>query len=89
MCGRYRRTRRAVRIRVKTLSIGGTGCSLTEVRCESQFMVVVDDMSASFGVGLIANVERLDTTEFVGRDSRTGVGHLGNTEIDGVAKHGG
>jgi hypothetical protein len=32
--------------------------------------VVADDLSASFGVGLVANVEGIDTTEFTGRDSR-------------------
>jgi hypothetical protein len=38
--------------RAKTLSVGGTGRSLAEVRRKRQFVVVIDDLSASFGVGL-------------------------------------
>jgi hypothetical protein len=74
--------------RAKTLSVGGTGRSLAEVPSERQFVVVVDDLSARFGIGLVTNVEGVDTNELTGRDSRTSISHPGDTKVDGVGKHG-
>jgi hypothetical protein len=53
----------------KTLSIGGTGCALAEVPRERQFVVVVDDLSASFGVGFVANVMEFSSALILSRPS--------------------
>ena len=50
-------------------------------------MMMVDQLGECLRVGLIPDVQGCEPVELAGSCARTGLGHLGDSEIDAVGKN--